>query len=224
VNRLEWRPRPRKVPFVRGIHLLTASTTTQIAITGAASGIGRATAQYLASHGALLSLSDRNVDGLRATMESLPKTSDSSKAHLTAHVDVTSESAINKWIDDTVKHFGRLDCAANVAGTVTSEPVPIRASTEEIWSKLMDITARGTFFCLRAELQQMKRGGSIVNVASIAGHVAVPGWSTYVASKHAVIGLTKVAAREEGENGIRVNCVAPGKSLVCPNQHLHRQR
>ncbi|KPI42186.1 RWD domain-containing protein [Cyphellophora attinorum] len=153
--------------------------------------------------------------GLQATLESLPKISDSSKAHLTAHVDVTSESAINKWIDDTVKHFGYLDCAANVAGTVTSEPVPIRASTEEIWSKLMDINARGTFFCLRAELQQMKRGGSVVNVASIAGHVAVPGWSSYVASKHAVIGLTKVAAREEGENGIRINCVAPG-SIMTP--------
>ena len=75
----------------------------------------------------------------------------------------------------------------------------------------MDVNASGVFFCLRAQLRVLQRGGSIANVASIAGHVALPGSPAYTASKHAVIGLTKVAAREEGDAGIRVNCIAPGE-------------
>lgn len=77
----------------------------------------------------------------------------------------------------------------------------------------MDINATGVFFSLRAQLKQMKSGASIVNVASIAGHVGLAGSSAYCASKHAVIGLTKAAAREEGDGGIRVNCIAPGMSI-----------
>lgn len=112
-----------------------------------------------------------------------------------------------------MKHFGRLDGAANIAGIHLMRPIPVRDSTEDEWTQVMDINATGVFFCLRAQLKQMQSGASIVNVASIAGHIGVAGSSAYCASKHAVIGLTKTVAREEGDAGIRVNCIAPGTLL-----------
>ncbi|ETN45256.1 uncharacterized protein HMPREF1541_09087 [Cyphellophora europaea CBS 101466] len=181
-----------------------------VAITGAASGIGRATAQLLASQGALLSISDHDADGLEATLESLHDTVTAGWSHLSTIVNVSSASAVEEWITSTVKHFGRLDCAANIAGIHFMRPISIRQSTDEEWAQVMDINATGVFRCLRAQLKQMQSGASIVNVASIAGHVGLAGSSAYCASKHAVIGLTKAAAREEGDGGVRVNCLAPG--------------
>lgn len=187
-----------------------AEMPLQVAITGAASGIGRATAELLASEGALLSLCDRNADGLQATLDLL---SGPAGSHITVEVDVSSAPAVNKWIERTVQHFGKLDGAVNSAGVCPVDPVPIRVATDERWDYVMSINTTGIFYCLRAQLQQMQSGGSIVNVASIAGHVGLAGSASYAASKHAVIGLTKTAAREEGDAGIRVNCVTPGRAF-----------
>lgn len=154
------------------------------------------------------------------TLSSLPTPDSAAPPHLATQVDVTSAAAVNEWIQSTIKHFGRLDCAANIAGIHLIRPIPIRASTDDEWTQVLDINATGVFFCLRAQLNQMQGGGSssIVNVASIAGHVGLAGSSAYCASKHAVIGLTKAAAREEGDGGIRVNCIAPGNDYCL---HLH---
>lgn len=124
----------------------------QVAITGAASGIGRATAQLLASQGALLSISDRDEAGLKATMESLSGSKTAGPSHLATQVDVTSASDVDAWIASTVKHFGHLDCAANIAGIHLMRSIPVRDSTDDEWTQVMDINATGVFFCLRAQL------------------------------------------------------------------------
>jgi NAD(P)-dependent dehydrogenase (short-subunit alcohol dehydrogenase family) len=162
----------------------------------------------------LLSISDINADELAVTLSLLTTPDSDAPAHLATQVDVTSAAAVNEWIQSTTMHFGRLDHAANIAGIHLIRPIPIRTSTDAEWTQVLDINATGVFFCLRAQLNAMLGHGSIVNVASIAGHVGLAGSSAYCASKHAVIGLTKAAAREEGEGGIRVNCIAPGMIMT----------
>ena len=133
------------------------------------------------------------------------------KQHITTVVDVTSSSSVNDWISSTVSQLGTLHGAANIAGVHVGGGVPIRDQTDEIWDKNMDINARGVFHCIRAELHNMQKGASIVSVASIAALTGEEVTGTaYTASKHAVLGITRSAAAEEGKNGIRVNCVAPG--------------
>ncbi|EMT74056.1 3-oxoacyl-[acyl-carrier-protein] reductase FabG [Fusarium odoratissimum] len=129
-----------------------------------------------------------------------------------AEVDVISSAQIISWIEDTVKRFGRLDGAVNSAGisAVQMGKGKIRDLADDSWALCMGINATGVFYSMRAELNFMISGGSIVNLASLAGLVAVPGAAQYSASKHAVVGLTKTGAREEGPTGIRVNAVAPG--------------
>jgi NAD(P)-dependent dehydrogenase (short-subunit alcohol dehydrogenase family) len=110
-----------------------------------------------------------------------------------------------------VKHFGRLDGAANIAGVTTKEakyPHLTEISNEE-WEFVMGINSTGMFYLLRAQLRVMKEGASIVNASSGTGLVGRPGMAAYSASKHAVIGLTKTVAKEYGPKGIRINAVAP---------------
>ncbi|KAF5689238.1 D-arabinitol 2-dehydrogenase [Fusarium circinatum] len=156
-----------------------------IAVTGAASGIGLATAQLLFSVGAKLSLSDKSLIPLEQATQALLATHPTRDKQdiTTAEVDVTSSAQITFWIEETVK-----DSLASCMG----------------------INSTGVFYSMRAELNAMVNGGSIVNVASLAGLIAVPGAAEYAASKHAVVGPTKTGAREEGPAGIRVNAVAPG--------------
>ncbi|KXH44275.1 3-oxoacyl-(acyl-carrier-protein) reductase [Colletotrichum simmondsii] len=182
-----------------------------IAITGAASGIGRATAIYLASRGASLAISDVQTDALKAFAEEL-KTSNPG-IHIEATVvDVSNPEKVREWIQDTKKTFGRLDGAANIAGTGASSPVPLEAQSDQEWEFLLGINLSGTMFCLREELKHISDGGSIVNASSVLGLRSFPGHgaSAYVASKHAVLGLTRNAAREYGHRQIRVNCINPG--------------
>jgi NAD(P)-dependent dehydrogenase (short-subunit alcohol dehydrogenase family) len=205
------------------------------AITGAASGIGRATATVLAQRGALLSLADicgsaleelRNelekyYDGAAAS-DSIPSptsqdgASTSPRAVLTTVCDVTSRAACDAWIAATNAHFGTrpLAGAVNLAGiigrSVTQERGQIRNLLDAEFDQVMDVNCRGIWNSLRAELPAMRLGGSsIVNAASIAGLVGVEANAPYVASKHAVIGLTRTLAKEEGKNGIRCNAIAP---------------
>jgi NAD(P)-dependent dehydrogenase (short-subunit alcohol dehydrogenase family) len=176
------------------------------ALTGAATGIGRATARLLASRGAVLSLCDINMDQLQKTVDSFEGTTNN---HLTTSVDVSKSGQINSWIATTVEKLGKLDGAANIAG-IGPRIKELRNLTDEDWSLVNSVNATGVFYSMRAQLPQMKPGGAIVNCASVAGLGGSAGSAEYTASKHAVVGMTKVAAREEGKNNIRINAVAPG--------------
>lgn len=176
-----------------------------IAITGAASGIGLSTARLLASRGATLSLADLNQSGLGTALSSLEGSN-----HLTTVVDVRKTSDIDSWISKTVKALGKLDGACNLAGVHTGKGLPLAEESDEDWDFMMGVNGKGVFLCMRAELNNMKDGGAIVNAASIAGIRGMPNGAIYVASKHAVVGMTRSAARENGKRNIRINAIAPG--------------
>ncbi|EXM06162.1 hypothetical protein ACKRZS_004580 [Fusarium odoratissimum] len=173
-----------------------------IAITGAASGIGLAVAKLLASRRAQLSLADMNKAGLEAALKSLP-----GDGHIITQVDVRDSQEVNAWIEKTVSVFGKLNGAVNMAGVFTHGTC-LRDETDDKWDFIMGVNARGVFNCLRAELNHIKSGGSIVSAASVDGQAGFANASVYCASKHAVIGMSRSAAKEN-EN-IRINCVAPG--------------
>ncbi|KAJ5958025.1 short chain dehydrogenase/reductase family oxidoreductase [Penicillium vulpinum] len=195
-----------------------------IAITGAASGIGLATAKLLAQHGAPLSLADLNETRLAdaaTEIRQLYPSDVSLHPVLTTVVDVRSLEACQSWVARTTTHFNQpLAGAANLAGvfgkSIGQEVGAVRNMTESEFEFVLDVNCRGTFNCLRAELPSMqtgssgRNGGSIVNAASIAGIVGVEHNGPYVASKHAVVGLTRTVAKEEGKRAIRVNAIAPG--------------
>ncbi|KAF2175840.1 NAD(P)-binding protein, partial [Zopfia rhizophila CBS 207.26] len=176
-------------------------------ISGAASGIGLATAQLLASHGSVLSIADVTLSALEDALSSISK--DKGCKHMANVVDVSSSSAVNSWIDKTVEHLGRLDGCVNVAG-VCGPLVNIGDETDNTWNHVMSVNATGVFNCTRAALNKLQSGGSLVNVSSAGGLQGIAGMGAYCASKHAVIGLSKSAAKEVGPKSIRVNCVAPG--------------
>jgi NAD(P)-dependent dehydrogenase (short-subunit alcohol dehydrogenase family) len=181
-----------------------------IAITGAASGIGAATARLAAARGASLALSDISEDALNKIVDEIR--SSGAKATGT-RVDVADSDQVDAWINATVKEFGKLDGAANIAG-VESKPGGkvfnnIVDISNEQWDFIMGVNLRGLFFCLRAELRVMQKGASVLNVASMAGVMGRPGIGAYSSSKHGVVGLSRSAAKEVGERGIRVNILAP---------------
>ena len=198
-----------------------------VVVTGAASGIGLSIAHRLASHGALLSLADVNEGPLAISAAKLLEEHYQDCDHsarpsriLTTVVDVRSTNAVSTWISKTTEHFGLpISAAANMAGVigknVAREEGAIRNLTDEEFDFVMAVNCRGVFNCLRAQLPAMQTGikgrggGSIVNASSMAGVVGVALDAPYVASKHAVAGLTRTAAKEEGGRGIRVNAVAP---------------
>jgi arginine metabolism regulation protein II len=174
--------------------------------------MGLETARLLASKGAILSISDVNALALEEALQSLTSlASNGSKKHMSTVVDVRSSSQVNEWISATVAALGPLDCAANIAGVLGGSGL-IRESTDDDWDFVMGVNAKGVFNCLRAQLSNIKERGSIVNFASTASVAVLHSQVAYNASKHAVLGLTKTAAREEGPRHIRVNCVAPGMS------------
>ncbi|KEF58323.1 uncharacterized protein A1O9_06249 [Exophiala aquamarina CBS 119918] len=179
-----------------------------IAITGGASGIGLATAKELSLRGATISLADINKTGIDDALKAL---AGSGGSHTGAVVNVRDSRAITEWINQTVVDHGKLDGAANLAGTIHIQR-PIAAETDEIWARTMDVNTNGVFYSLRAELNVMKDGGSIVNASSVAGHIGFQGMAAYCASKAAVNLLTKTAAREHP--GIRVNAVSPGATAT----------
>jgi NAD(P)-dependent dehydrogenase (short-subunit alcohol dehydrogenase family) len=186
-------------------------------ITGAASGIGRATAKLLASRGARLCLADINEEELIIFASELVSLGSEVRAHC---VDVSNRSEVELWIKEIMDHFHRpIDGAANLAGIIPSsaftEAGSVRNVDDEVVDQVMNVNCKGVLNCVRAQLPHLKAGengvggGSIVNAASAAALVGFPMNVAYGMSKHAVAAITKCAAKEEGKKGIRVNAICP---------------
>jgi NAD(P)-dependent dehydrogenase (short-subunit alcohol dehydrogenase family) len=182
--------------------------TPVVLITGALTGIGRATALAFAKEGARIALSGRRDEAGQKLRAELRETGVEAEFW---RADVRHEDDVRDLVDKTVARFGRLDVAVNNAGT-EGKPGPVTEQSAESYATTFDTNVLGTLLSMKHELRVMlpQRHGSIVNVSSTYGHLGAAGASLYAASKHAVEGLTRSAALEAAEFGVRVNVVAPG--------------
>jgi NAD(P)-dependent dehydrogenase (short-subunit alcohol dehydrogenase family) len=179
-----------------------------VLITGALTGIGRATALAFAHEGARMVVSGRRDEAGQALASELRAVGVEVEF---VQADVRREEDVRKLVDKAVERFGRLDVAVNNAGT-EGQPGPLTEQSAETYAATFDTNVLGTILSLKHEMRVMlaQRHGSIVNLSSTFGSRAAAGASMYVASKHAVEGLTKAAALEGAASGVRVNAVAPG--------------
>jgi NAD(P)-dependent dehydrogenase (short-subunit alcohol dehydrogenase family) len=177
-------------------------------VTGGAGGIGRATSLVFASAGASVVVVDFDADGGNATVAMIRE------AGGTAHfirADVSQAEDVERYARETVHEFGPIDVFFNNAG-IMGQVSPLIDYPVEMFDRVLEINVRGTFLGLKYVLPQMieRKMGSIINTASVGGTVGSPGLCAYVASKHAIIGLTRTAAGEVAQHGVRVNAVCPG--------------
>ena len=183
-----------------------------VVITGGGSGFGRATALKLAAEGARIAVGDLDA---AAAAETARLARERGAEAIALALDVTQEASVKDFTDRALGAYGRIDGAFNSAG-VLGPLGPMAGVALPDFERVMAVNVRGVWLCMQAQIRAMllnaapEGGYSIVNAASVAGLVGSPLLPAYTASKHAVVGLTRAAARSYGRNGIRVNCVCPG--------------
>ena len=185
-----------------------------IIITGAAMGLGLAAAKELASQGAQLTLVDYNEKGLLQAKEDISRQLPDSKI-ITVIADVSKEEEVKKYVDETLKAYGRIDGLYNNAG-IEGRQAAMTEYDINMFKKVIDINLMGVYYAMRYVIPVMQKQhyGRIVNVASVGGIRGVLNQVPYVASKHAVSGMTKNAALEYARDGINTNAIAPGAILT----------
>ncbi len=185
-----------------------------VMVTGAANGLGRATALRLAQEGARVALVDVNAETLETARAAIATAAPEAELAVIA-ADVAVEDEVRKYVEQTVAQFGRVDGLYNNAG-IEGKQDAVEAYDSAMLDKVVDVNLKGVLYGLKHTLPHLKAQGSgaIVNAASVGGIRAIPNLIAYVATKHAVVGMTKQAALEYGQYGVSVNAVAPGAIMT----------
>jgi NAD(P)-dependent dehydrogenase (short-subunit alcohol dehydrogenase family) len=177
-------------------------------VTGGGNGIGRAVCLGFAKGGAKVVVVDKDAAAAARTADTIKQLGG---AAISVAADVTKSADVKAYVRKTIDTYGRIDCFFNNAG-IEGKVAPTHEYDEDMFDAVLNVNVKGVFLGLKYVLQEMvkQRSGAVVNTASVAGLMASPGMSAYVASKHAVLGLTKTAGGEVARTGVRVNAVCPG--------------